>query len=174
MSLKMNLLAIGVAATVFGMSSASAGDAHTGRLETCLKAALKKHPGEVLTLEAEIEKGKPIYEFDIKGADGKEWEVECDARSGKLTEDEYEVESADVPAFKDKAKVSLEDAKKIALAKRPGEIVEIEYSIESDGSPTYEFDIKAADGTEWEVEVDAVTGKVIEEEREVYQIGAER
>ncbi|MFM1956338.1 MAG: hypothetical protein RIR20_1158, partial [Pseudomonadota bacterium] len=64
---------------------AFAAPAHTGALETCLKAALAKHPGDVISLEAEIENGKPIYEFDIKGKDGKEWEVECDAKTGKVT-----------------------------------------------------------------------------------------
>ena len=34
------------------------GHTHSGKMETCMKAALAKHPGEVLTLEAEIEKGK--------------------------------------------------------------------------------------------------------------------
>ncbi|NBO10721.1 MAG: peptidase, partial [Methylophilaceae bacterium] len=42
-------------------------------------------------LEAEIENGKPIYEFDIKGKDGKEWEVEVDAVTGKVVETEEEV-----------------------------------------------------------------------------------
>ena len=36
-----------------------------------MKAALAKHPGGVISLEAEIEDGKPTYEFDIKGTDGK-------------------------------------------------------------------------------------------------------
>jgi uncharacterized membrane protein YkoI len=38
-----------------------------------MKAALAKHPGDVVSLEAELEKGKPTYEFDIKTKDGKEW-----------------------------------------------------------------------------------------------------
>ena len=42
-------------------------------------------------LEAEIENGKPIYEFDIKGKDGKEWEVEVDAVTGKIVETEEEI-----------------------------------------------------------------------------------
>ena len=75
------------------------------------------------------------------------------------------------PRFASKAKVSLEDAKKIALAAKPGEIIETETSIEPDGSISYEFDIKGTDGKEWEVEVDAVTGKIVEIEEEVYQIG---
>ena len=41
-----------------------------------MKAALAKHPGDVISLEAEIENGKPIYEFDIKGKSVKAIEVE--------------------------------------------------------------------------------------------------
>ena len=54
----------------------------------------------------------------------------------------------------------------------PGEIIEYETSIEADGSISYEFDIKGKDGKEWEVEVDAITGKLAEKkEQEIYQIG---
>jgi len=163
-----------VIAALFLSPAAFGADKHTGRMETCLKAALAKHPGEVQTLEAEIEKGKPIYEFDIRGKDGKEWEVECDAKSGKVTEEEEEV-TADDPRFKSKAKVSLEDAKKAALAVHAGEIIETEFSLEASGNPSYEFDIKTTDGKEWEVEVDAVTGKLEEDpEEEIYQIGEEK
>jgi len=143
---------------------------HKGAVETCLKAALAKYPGQVLSLEAEIENGKPIYEFDIKGKDGKEWEVECDAKTGKITEAEEEVDMKD-PRFASKAKVTFEEAKKTALTAYPGEVIESETSIESDGSISYEFDIKTKDGKEMEVEVDAVSGKIIETEEEVYQIG---
>lgn len=157
-------------ATLLVSVPAFAAPAHSAAVETCLKAALAKHPGQVISLEAEIENGKPIYEFDIKGKDGKEWEVECDAKTGKLTEEEEEIEIKD-PRFASKTKVALEDAKKMALAAKPGEIIETETSIEADGSISYEFDIKGKDGKEWEVEVDAVTGKVVEIEEEVYQIG---
>jgi uncharacterized membrane protein YkoI len=143
---------------------------HKGNMETCMKAALAKHPGTVISLEAEIENKKPIYEFDIKGNDGKEWEVECDAKSGKVTEEEEEVDVKD-QRFASKAKLSAEDAKKAALAFQLGEVVESETSIESDGTLSYEFDIKTKDGKEIEVEIDAVTGKVQESEEEVYQIG---
>jgi uncharacterized membrane protein YkoI len=149
---------------------AFAAPAHKGAMESCMKAALAKHPGDVISLEAEIENGKPIYEFDIKGKDGKEWEVECDAKTGKVTEEEEEIDIKD-PRFASKAKVTLEEAKKTALAAHAGEVIESETSIEADGSISYEFDIKGKDGKEWEVEVDAVTGKIVETEEEVYQIG---
>ena len=47
-------------------AKAYADDAHTEKMETCLKAALAKHAGSIVSLKAEIENGKPIYDFDIK------------------------------------------------------------------------------------------------------------
>lgn len=162
-------------ATAFVSTLANAGNPFSGKVESCMKAALAKHPGEVLTLEAELSKGKPQYEFDIKGKDGKEWEVECLAKTGKVIEEEEEVASADDPAFKGKAKITQDDAKKVALGKYPGEVIDSELSIESDGNISYEFDIKVASGKEMEVEVDAVTGKLSEDpEEEIYQIGDEK
>ena len=152
------------------VAPAYAADKHTGKMETCMKAALAKHPGDVISMEAEIEAGKPTYEFDIKGKDGKEWEVECDAKSGKLIEEEEEVDAKD-PRFASKAKVTFDDAKKIALSAHPGEVVESETAVESNGDISYEFDIKTKDGKEIEVEVDAVSGKIIETEEEAFQIG---
>lgn len=142
-------------------------------MEKCLKAALVKVPGTVETMEMEISNGKPQYEFDIVTADGTEKEVEVSALTGKVIETETEVADANVPAFKDKAKVTQADAEKAALAAFAGNVVESEFSIEDDGTPSYEFDIVMADGKEIEVEVDAVTGKVLEHETEVYQIGKE-
>jgi uncharacterized membrane protein YkoI len=170
-----NLVVVALASAFVSSFAYAGGNGFTGKMETCMKAALTKHPGEVLTLEAEISGGKAQYEFDIKGSDGKEWEVECLAKSGKVIEEEQEVANADDPLFKAKAKITLDEAKKIALAKFPGEILETEFSIESNGNPTYEFDIKTKDGKEMEVEVDAVTGKLAEDaEEEIYQIGVEK
>jgi len=167
-SMKIKLIA-GMIAALLGTGFTQVAHAHKGRMETCMKAALALHPGTVISLEAEIEDGKRIYEFDIKGNDGREWEVECDARTGKIIEVEEELASADDPAFK--ATISVDEAKEIALKKQPGEVVEMEFSIEANGASSYEFDIRDANGVEWEVEVDAITGDIIEVSREIYQIG---
>jgi len=143
-------------------------------IETCMNAALSKKDGEIVKLEFKDERGTPIYEFEILGKDGKNWELECDANKGKITEEEQEVENADDPLFKDKAKTNLEQAKVIALKAHPGEITEVEYEIESNGNSSYEFDIKTADKGEVKLEVDASSGKIIEDnEKEIYQIGKE-
>lgn len=142
-------------------------------LESCLKAALAKRDGEIVKLEFKDERGVPTYEFEILGKDGNSWELECDANKGKITEEEQEVGDSDHPLFKEKAKISLDQAKNIALKAHPGEIVETEYEIESDGNASYEFDIKTDKG-EIKLEVDAATGKIIEDkQKEYYQIGKE-
>lgn len=143
-------------------------------LETCMQAALAKRTGEVVKLERKNEAGTALYEFEVLGADGKSWQLECDIPSGKIVEEEQEVNSPDDPLFKAKAKISLEQAKKTALEAHPGEIVETEYAIESNGEASYEFDIKPKEGPEVKVEVDAASGKIVEDKQtELYQIGKE-
>ncbi len=64
------------------------------------------------------------------------------------------------------AKISLDEARAIALKARPGTITDQELEKEKGGSGLrYSFDIKAADGLH-EVGVDAVTGKVLENSKE--------
>jgi uncharacterized membrane protein YkoI len=76
---------------------------------------------------------------------------------------------------KAKMKISEDEAKQIALRAHPGEIVETEYEIESNGEASYEFDIQTPGGKEVKLEVDAATGKIVENgEEEIYQIGKEQ
>ncbi|MDO9144531.1 MAG: PepSY domain-containing protein [Methylotenera sp.] len=141
-------------------------------LGKCVKAALSKHDGKIVKVEFKSEKKTGIYEFDIESADGKSWDIECDAKTGKVTEIEEEVK-ADDARFIALAKVTEAEAKATALAAHPGTVVETEYELESDGKASYEFDILEADGEEIKVEVDATTGKIVEASYEVYQIGKE-
>lgn len=155
-----------------------------GTLESCLQAALAQKPGdivkmEILTAGSSTESGQPakgtgLYEIETRGPDGKEWELTCDAKTGKIIEVEQEVADANDPAFKAKAKVTEEEARKTVLAAHGGEIVEVEYEIESSGAASYEFDVKPKSGKgELKMEVDATSGKMVEHRDEHYQIGIE-
>lgn len=141
-------------------------------LGKCVKAALTLHEGTIVKTEFKSENKKGMYEFDIESADGTAWDIECNAKTGKVTEVEQEV-SADNEKFKALAKVSEADAKATALAAHAGKVVETEYELEPDGKASYEFDILEADNEEVKVEVDATTGKIVEVSYEVYQIGKE-
>jgi uncharacterized membrane protein YkoI len=64
------------------------------------------------------------------------------------------------------ARIDIQAAREIALKARPGKITDEELEKERDGSGLrYSFDIKAGTRT-YEVGVDAVTGKVLENKRE--------
>jgi uncharacterized membrane protein YkoI len=141
-------------------------------LGKCVKAALSKHDGKIVKLEMKSEQKTAMYEFDVESADGTAWDIECNVKSGKVTEVEQEVK-ADDAKFKALAKVSEADAKATALAAHPGTVVETEYELEPDGKASYEFDILEADKEEIKVEVDATTGKIVETSYEVYQVGQE-
>jgi uncharacterized membrane protein YkoI len=142
-------------------------------LETCLKAALKERAGTVMKVELKLERGVPTYAFDIASPEGTAWEVECDGRNGKITEIEEEVKAPSEAKFVARMKVSEEEARRTALEKHPGQVIEIDYEIEPDGAASYEFDIVTADGKEYKVEVDATSGKIVEDNEEIYQIGNE-
>jgi uncharacterized membrane protein YkoI len=52
-----------------------------------MKTALAKHPGAIVEIEMETEDGRPIFDIDIQGEDGKHWEIECDAELATVIED---------------------------------------------------------------------------------------
>jgi uncharacterized membrane protein YkoI len=180
-NLEINMLknsiktALVMAALVSGTASAEHHGLKASSFDTlgiCAQAALAKHAGEIVKLEMKTEKKEAMYEFDIESADGTAWDVECSVKTGQVTEVEEEV-SANNPKFVKKAKVSVAKALATALAAYPGTVAEIEYEIEPDGKASYEFDITEKDGEEIKVEVDATTGKIVENSYEVYQIGQE-
>lgn len=58
-------------------------------LEKAKEIALKKHPGQIVEMEFEIEAdGRASYEFDIKKANGQEVKIEIDAKTGDIAEDD--------------------------------------------------------------------------------------
>ncbi|UCD67331.1 MAG: PepSY domain-containing protein [Betaproteobacteria bacterium] len=140
-------------------------------MEDCMFAALEKQSGEIKEVELELEDGVPRYDFEIEGVDGRTAEVECDAMTGAIVEVEWENDDMDVDAFLQRATVTPAQARKIALQRVPGRVSEINLETSSTGEISYEFEIITRDGTQADVEVNALTGRVVEVERDVYEIG---
>lgn len=141
--------------------------------QQCEKSALQQRMGHIIKVEFKLEKGQPVYEFDIRSADGRDWDVECNADKNQITEIEEEVPSVLHPLFAHRKQISEKQARAIALTSWPGDIIEIEYEIEPDGSASYEFDINTYQGTEMKVEVDASSGNISEQNEELWQEGYE-
>ncbi len=141
-------------------------------MEACMFAALKTVPGRVLGIEFGTDNETPMYEFNIRGKDGRVAEVECSAVTGLIVEVEFENADIDLNEFFKKAKISDRDAVRIALKEVPGTVVEIEHEMTQSGSVYYEVVIRGAH-TQREVEVDAVSGRVVEIETQIYEVGGE-
>ena len=173
MQKKLITIVLGTAMTSVAFN-ASAEDANPHKFEACMAAALEERPGDIIKVEMKNEEGGHVYEFDIRGNDGSDWDVECNAHRGLISEVEREVNNVNDLQFKGKAKVSEAEARKTALSVYPGEITEVEYEIEPNGAASYEFDIDTKiDGQEMKVEVDATSGEIVEANREIWQIGVE-
>ena len=165
-----------VLALVMGASISFAHAARdTVHVETCLVAASAVKAGDYLKVEylAVSPRGVPTYAIEVRGTDGREWELMCDALTGAIYEIEQEAAGSSDPLFREQAKVSEEEARAKALSIYPGTIEEVEYELESNGDPSYEIDLVSADGTEFKIEVDAVTGDIIEVSVEAWEIGQE-
>jgi uncharacterized membrane protein YkoI len=143
-------------------------------LDVCIKNVQAQQAGYILKLEKLKFSGKSVYEFEIADPKQGEWELLCEAKTGKIIEQESEAYDPNVPAFKKNVKITEEAAAKIALKTAPGKIREVEYEIENNGSSSYEFDILSNKGLETKVEVDAATGKVMETAVEDWQVGEEK
>lgn len=140
-----------------------------------------KYPGEVEEIELERKNGKLVYEAELKGPKG-EYEVTLDAFTGDVVNLEEKSPQAsqnddvnkkttnenDSTRFRSDGKtsenseespstvrISLDQAKEIALREVPGTIVEEESDV-----TTYEFEIETDSG-EVEIEIDAITGEII-------------
>jgi uncharacterized membrane protein YkoI len=168
LSIGVSLLALAFSTNDNGVFKAESYDS----MGKCVQKALAKYVGEIIKVEYEVEDRMPIYEFDIETADGKAWEVECNVKTGEITETEEEVQ-ADDTRFTSQAKVGVETVRATALAAYPGRIIAVEHGLESDGKASYEVDILEVDKEEVKVEIDAATGKVVEVGYEGYQLGEE-
>jgi uncharacterized membrane protein YkoI len=155
-------------------------------MDEARKTALERVPGTVESSELEKEHGKLVYSFDIRTAEGIT-EVWVDAKSGevinmeketaaqeaaekhkdkakqKTDDDDDESEAsqkANQAKYAKEAKITMEEAKAIALKEKPGTITDQELEKEH-GKLLYSFDIRDTSGKVFDVEIDAKTGKVL-------------
>lgn len=124
--------------------------------------------GLVTDSHIENEDGVKKYEVTVIKAD-REFDIEIDALTGTVTKLDEEVRGQnDVKEEVDNTqhaspKISLEEAKKIALNQVKGTVTEAELDDE-DRRLVYEFEIQSDNYHEIEVKVDAATGKVLKVE----------
>lgn len=141
-------------------------------------AALASQPGTVDDVELSNEHGNVVYEVEIVDAYGAEFDVIVDAGDASVLATQAE-NDPDMPAgytssiqtepsAEDKADAALvalatvtpEQASAAALASQPGTVKEVDLSNEA-GNVVYEVEVVDANGTEFEVIIDAGNAKVL-------------
>lgn len=80
-------------------------------------------------------------------------------------DDDNDADEKVSPEEAKQAKISMEEAKAIALKRVDGSILDEELEKEN-GRLQYAFDIRAADGKIFDVEIDAMTGEVLQVEED--------
>ena len=130
-------------------------NAGTVSKEEAVKSVSEQVNGEVIKVEKDLD-DTLTYEMTMKTENGYE-DIEVDASNGEVIEREYNDDSDDsYPA----AKISLEEAEKIALKKvANGTITDVELDREN-GLLVYEIEVEKK-WLEYDLVIDANTGDVL-------------
>jgi len=80
-------------AIILAFSSTITVQAADKGIEKCIASIQKQKTGDLIKLEKLNVDGKAVYEFELRDANGFEWEFMCEVNSGKVFETESEVSS---------------------------------------------------------------------------------
>jgi len=143
---------------------------------------------QMRTLKLTWEGGRRVYEVEFLTGDRVEYDLTLDARTGQVLELQQEIEddwnrAAVKPAAPsapkrqpekkagDAAFLGVEKAKTIALTRAGLSAGEVTFTKakqdREDGAPVYEIEFYTAGGVEYEYTIDARTGAVLEEDRDL-------
>lgn len=152
-------------------------------MEEAIAIAMKKAKGVVTEAEFDKDDHRPHYEIEIEDS-AYEYEFEIDAYTGAILEFEKDRKDDDVkkastpakksptvekseavkPAAPNKKIITVDQAIAIAMNKAKGIVTEAE--LDDDDGRLY-YDIEIEDGTyEYEFEIDAITGEILDFEKD--------
>lgn len=131
-------------------------------------AGAEEQDADRIRIKLDYDDGKQEYEVEFY-VDNQEYEYEIDAATGKiLSKDvDYDKKKSGQAETSEEAAVSIEEAGEIALEKVPGAAKEnMRIHLDhDDGRAVYEGSI-IYDGVEYEFEIDAGSGSILEWEEE--------
>ncbi|MFF2012823.1 PepSY domain-containing protein [Streptomyces sp. NPDC058195] len=143
----------------------SVADDGTARVDVkdAVAAALRAVPGTATEAELDDEDGGLVWEVDVYGSDKARHDVTVDAGNGKVLGQHTDEDDGDDRGQKASgpARVSLDAAVDAALKSSPGTVTSVDLDHDRDGrAQHWEVEVRAKDGKEHELKVDAATGKV--------------
>jgi uncharacterized membrane protein YkoI len=144
-------------------------EVHTNLLTTeeVKEKAIEAVGGKVTDIELDLEKSRYIYEVEVQ-SNGFEFDLDIDGETGKVLrtekdswdDDDYDDHYDDNVIVTDGKFITKEAAVEIALKQAKGKVTSVELD-EDDGRVHYEIEIRKGN-VEYDLEIDAITGKVLE------------
>ncbi|MFH0071073.1 PepSY domain-containing protein, partial [Peribacillus sp. NPDC056705] len=132
-------------------------------MEKAEQLALAEAKGQVESIELDRKRGKLVYEVDIQ-QDNQDVDVWIDAYTGQSLGVKVDRDDDDDRDSVPGNLINASRAAHIAVQHaKGGTAVDVDLDREDDGRWVYEVDVKQANG-ETEVEIDAVSGKVLKAE----------
>lgn len=137
-------------------------------IEEVKAIAVKAVGGNVMEIEFERKKSGAMYEVEVKSK-GVEYDLDIDAKTGKVlrtdkNNDDDDYYDDDKVLNYDGKLLTMDEAVAIAKKQAKGKVSKVELD-DDDGKLYYEIEIK--DGKyEYEFEIDAITGEVLEFEKD--------
>ncbi|MFG0216143.1 PepSY domain-containing protein [Brevibacillus porteri] len=129
--------------------------------EKALKKVQDAQSGIITEWKLDDEDGFLVYKAEIRNKH-QEFDVYVDAMTGDVWQTvDHDDDDNDDQWNKQQVKISVEQAKKIALAKVSGTIKSIKLD-EDDNHYVYEVEVKTAKGQEVDLEISATTGAVLD------------
>lgn len=119
-------------------------------------------PGDVVELDRDRENGVDVWEVDVRTADGSGVELYIDRATGEVVRERSMVLSDDQ---RQETAVSAAEAAQIALDSVGGAVVQLELD-RDDGRSLWELTVRADDGVEWEFDIDANSGDILDRDRD--------
>lgn len=124
-----------------------------------LRALLARHPGKVLELELKLTAdNRLIYEVQLILQDGQLREFVIDAQNGEVLDGNGHRQEVL------KKLMPLPDLLGRLPARYRGTIHEVELEYDQDGRYFYEVEVRLDDGRVFELDIDAVSGKLLNDE----------
>lgn len=127
-------------------------------------AGISSSKATFIQVKLDRDDGRQVYEVEFYSGN-KEYDYEIDAASGTILSYDYDVENYTIPSSQTGDYISREKAQQLAQAKAPNAtLVKLEFD-HDDGRAVYEGELR--DGrTEYEFEIDAVTGSFLKWEQD--------
>jgi uncharacterized membrane protein YkoI len=124
-------------------------------IQQAISIAEGKIRGRAVDAELDMEDGRPVYEIKVLDVKKNIHRVELDAVNGKILSTKIK-DRKHFPKFK----ISMAQAVDAVQSRVGGTVVQAELDSEA-GKPVYEVEIIAPDKTVHDVEVSAVSGKIL-------------